>query len=107
MARHSTPGNLIVPHPRHSKLPAHVLANNKPQPWELLPMRAAALKQYPDFFGQSALFFSSIHSAVLKGAATQLLRPSKVCSRSIGRAIHAVHWGLCAQPSALDCIICA
>eukprot|EP00983_Pelagomonas_calceolata_P077028 1153691-Pelagomonas_calceolata.AAC.4 len=78
IAAQSSHGNLIVPNPRYSKLPVHVLANDKPQPWQLLPMRAAALKHYPDFFGQSSLFFSSLHGAVLKGAANQLLRPSKV-----------------------------
>mmetsp|Transcript_5354 Transcript_5354/g.14408 ORF Transcript_5354/g.14408 Transcript_5354/m.14408 type:complete len:429 (+) Transcript_5354:173-1459(+) len=78
IAAQSSHGNLIVPNPRYSKLPVHVLANDKPQPWQLLPMRAAALKHYPDFFGQSSLFFSSLHGAVLKGAANQLLRPSKL-----------------------------
>jgi hypothetical protein len=74
----SSHGSIIVPDPRHRKLPCHVLANDKPQPWQLLPMRAAALKQYPDFFGQSTLFFSSLYGAVQKGAAKQLLRASKV-----------------------------
>lgn len=78
IASFSGHGTLLVPDPRHRKLPLHVIANNKPQPWQLLPMRAAALKQYPDFFGQSALFFASLNGAVHKGAATQLVRPSKV-----------------------------
>ena len=78
VAAFSSHGNLVVPDPRHRKLPLHVLANERPQPWLLLPMRAAALQRYPDFFGQSALFFSSLQGAVLKGASRQLLRPSKV-----------------------------
>lgn len=107
IAAQSTPGTLVVPNPRHSRLPRHVLANDRPQPWQLLPMRAAAMQQYPDFFGQSCQFFASIHTAVLKGAATQLLRPSKVwrkqtlkerscshflCSRSSAAALWQVSW---------------
>jgi hypothetical protein len=73
----ATSSSVIVPR-RHNKLPYHLLPSSQPQPWELLPMRAAALSQYPNICAAACLFFSSLQSAVQHNQPVQLVPCNKV-----------------------------
>lgn len=74
LSRQST---LIVPR-GFGKLPLHVLGNGKRQPWDLLPMTAAARQQYPDLFGRACNFFALLNSAVTVRARSKLVPCTKV-----------------------------
>ncbi|KAL6755464.1 hypothetical protein V8C86DRAFT_2677328 [Haematococcus lacustris] len=80
LAALSSPNTLLVPRGNRSNLkpPLHVMDAGFPHPWELLPMRAAALQQYPNFFAQSTMFFGSIQTAVTNRLEQQIVRPSKL-----------------------------
>ena len=60
------------------KAPTYVLANQQVQPWELLPMKSAAMAQYPNFFNNSCVFFGSIKRDVVGGLQHCLVRPTKL-----------------------------
>jgi hypothetical protein len=70
-------GDLSVQLPRR-ETPTYVLANQRPQPWELLPMKAAAMAQYPNFFNNSAVFFGSLNRDVTNNVPFCLIRPSRL-----------------------------
>ncbi len=59
-------------------VPTYVLPNSGAQPWELLPMKAAAMAQYPNFFNNSCMFFGSINRDVTNGVPFCLLRPTRL-----------------------------
>eukprot|EP00198_Chlamydomonas_reinhardtii_P002316 XP_001691652.1 predicted protein [Chlamydomonas reinhardtii] len=78
-ATHETAGrNTIAVQLPRKDVPTYVMANQRPQPWELLPMKAAAMTQYPNFFNNSCTFFGSIKRDVVNGVPFCLLRPSRL-----------------------------
>ncbi|KAG2423534.1 hypothetical protein HXX76_015281 [Chlamydomonas incerta] len=78
-AVHDTAGrNTIAVQLPRKDVPTYVMANQRPQPWELLPMKAAAMAQYPNFFNNSCTFFGSIKRDVVNGVPFCLLRPSRL-----------------------------
>lgn len=60
------------------KAPTYVLANQQVQPWELLPLKSAAMAQYPNFFNNSCVFFGSMKRDVVGGLQHCLVRPTKL-----------------------------
>ncbi|KAG2497526.1 hypothetical protein HYH03_004674 [Edaphochlamys debaryana] len=90
-ARRPLKGNsgIAVPLPRRD-VPTYVLPNQTVQPWELLPMKAAAQAEYPNFFNASCAFFGSIKRDVTNDVPFCLLRPTKLAldlaklSRNLG-----------------------
>ncbi|MEW5316827.1 MAG: hypothetical protein WDW38_008173 [Sanguina aurantia] len=83
--KHAFPGsglnisanNLAVPLP-HKDIPTYLLTNNKAQPWELLPTKAAALEQYPNFFNAACMFFGSINRDLVNRVPLCVVPPTKV-----------------------------
>jgi hypothetical protein len=92
IAELSSEAMLAVPR-SHGRLPLHVLGTGQPQPWELLPMRAAALARYPNFFGLACNFFGLLHSATLTSSPSRLIRPSRVSVAQASRS-HANWFGV-------------
>ncbi|GFR53255.1 hypothetical protein Agub_g16032 [Astrephomene gubernaculifera] len=76
-AERATENNIAVQLPRRD-VPTYVLPNNKAQPWELLPMKAAAMAEYPNFFNNSCTFFGSMKRDIVNGLPFCLLRPSRL-----------------------------
>ncbi|EFJ49842.1 hypothetical protein VOLCADRAFT_104092 [Volvox carteri f. nagariensis] len=74
---HFADKGLAVQLPR-SDVPTYILPNQNPQPWELMPMKAAAMAQYPNFFNYSCVFFGSLKRDVLNGLPFCLLRPTRL-----------------------------
>ncbi len=64
-------------HDRHDQ-PVYVLPSNRPQPSCLLPMKAAAYQQYPNFFNASCYVFGSINRDLKLQRPACILRVSKV-----------------------------
>jgi hypothetical protein len=75
LGRNSGRNGIAVPLPRKDH-PTYVLPNNKEQPWELLPTKAAAYAAYPNFFNASCGFFGSIGRDVSRGKPSCVIRPS-------------------------------
>ncbi|GIL90562.1 hypothetical protein Vretimale_17521 [Volvox reticuliferus] len=69
-------GTDLAVHLPRSDVPTYVLPNQRAQPWELLPMKAAAMAEYPNFFNYSCVFFGSLKRDVLNGLPFCLVRPT-------------------------------
>lgn len=62
----------------HRDVPTYILPNQTAQPWELLPMKVAAMAQYPNFFNHSCIFFGSLKRDVLNNLPFCLVRPTRL-----------------------------
>ncbi|GIL68820.1 hypothetical protein Vafri_22015 [Volvox africanus] len=71
-------GNGLAVHLPRGDVPTYVLPNQRAQPWELLPMKAAAMAEYPNFFNYSCVFFGSLKRDVLNGLPFCLVRPTRL-----------------------------
>ncbi|GLC39924.1 hypothetical protein PLESTB_001821100 [Pleodorina starrii] len=69
--------SVVVQLPRRD-VPTYILPNQRMQPWELLPMKAAAMSQYPNFFNNSCVFFGSLKRDVVNGLPFCLVRPTRL-----------------------------
>ena len=68
---------LALPQPRKHQ-PLHLQPSGRPQPWELLPTRAAAYQRYPNVFNSTCMFFGSISRDLSRRLPASLVRPTKV-----------------------------
>nr|8A22_Bh Chain Bh, uS8m [Polytomella magna]8APN_Bh Chain Bh, uS8m [Polytomella magna]8APO_Bh Chain Bh, uS8m [Polytomella magna] len=68
---------LAVPLPR-KEIPTYIMQNAKVQPWALLPTKAAAYAQYPNFFRSSSLFFGSLNREIVNRRPYSLLPADKL-----------------------------
>lgn len=71
-------GNTIIVPQIHGKTPLHILPNQHPQPWELMPLRAAAMRDYPNFLNVSTGFFGSLNRDIKGSMPFCLLKPNRL-----------------------------
>ncbi len=65
LVEHCKKGTVIVPRRQSDLLPFHLFTTGHPQPWSLMPMRAAAFQQYPNLFNHACSFFNGLEQAVV------------------------------------------